>query len=206
LGNEDEKATEPIKPTQTGKPRRRGAPKKGEGIDWLEVKTLYVTTTYTCDQLAEKYDCSLNAVLEHSRKEGWVKARKKYQNERGKRTAAAIQRTQIRSVVQEVESVSALAQGVMQRLAQKFAARNVKRVTCPCGCGHAFEVELPHTDISVADLAQLIKIRSHLKGDPEFVVRVEKEEIPEELKKMSKEELEEKLKETLVEAEAFVLD
>lgn len=185
--------------------KRRGAPKKGEGVPWAEVETLYVTTLYSCQQLADKYDVSHNAVLNHCSEGDWVRKRRRYQNERGKRTTAEIQRHQIKTVTQEVESVSALAQGVMQRLAQKLAAKYTKTVKCPCGCGHEFETEIPHTEVTVSDLVQLLKVRSHLKGDPEFVVRVEKEDIPEELKKMSKDELEEKLKATLIEAEAIVL-
>ena len=107
----------------------------------------------------------------------------------------------------EVTSVGKLAHGVLARLAQKIGARRTKTVECPCGCKHSFSVEIPHADVSVADLAQLIKIRSHLKGDPEFVVKVEAEvDVSKDLKRLSKAEVEGKMAELIQEAEGYVLE
>ncbi len=156
--------------------------------------------------MSDRYSCSLNAVLSHSAKGKWVAKRKAYQRKRSKRVKDQIDRHQLKTVVQEAADISGLAQDVMAQLAQKFGRKRSETVTCPCGCGHEFEVELPYHDVTVNDLVALIKVRSHLKGDPEFVVKVEKEEIPADLKKLSTEELEDRLREVLRDAEAVVLE
>ncbi|MCQ2316348.1 MAG: hypothetical protein MJZ85_06655 [Bacteroidales bacterium] len=52
-----------------------GGPK---GIDWLQIKTEYVTTKTTYSRLSEKYGVSMHQIHRVSAREHWVDQRKKY--------------------------------------------------------------------------------------------------------------------------------
>ena len=49
-----------------------------KGVDWQKLKTEYVTTNVTLDQLAEKNGLNCSTVYHRSQKEGWKKQREDY--------------------------------------------------------------------------------------------------------------------------------
>lgn len=51
-----------------------------EPIDWVSIKTEYITTDISQRDLADKYGVSLMSVNRHSRAEGWMEARENYVN------------------------------------------------------------------------------------------------------------------------------
>ena len=48
-------------------------------IDWAAIKTEYITSTASYRKLAEKYGVSYRYMSVRGRSEGWVEARRKYQ-------------------------------------------------------------------------------------------------------------------------------
>ena len=48
-------------------------------IDWAAIKTEYITSTASYRKLAEKYGVSYRYMSVRGRSEGWVQARRKYQ-------------------------------------------------------------------------------------------------------------------------------
>lgn len=175
-------------------------------MPWEEAEALYITTNYSTERIAQEFHCSASAVREQSRKRKWVKKRRQHESRVRASAISRAEKSQAITLAEEVANVGKLAQGVLARLAQRIGAQRFKSVTCE-KCGHVMQVEMPHTDVTVADLVQLIKVRSHLKGDPEFVVRVEEErDAADDLKKLTNAQLEDRMKELLVEAEAYQLD
>lgn len=59
------------------------------GVDWVAVKTEYITTATSYRKLADKYGINPKDIYLRGRQEGWVDARKEYMN---KVTAKAIQK------------------------------------------------------------------------------------------------------------------
>ena len=59
------------------------------GVDWVEVKTEYITTATSYRKIADKYGINPKDIYLRGRQEGWVDARKEYMD---KVTAKAIQK------------------------------------------------------------------------------------------------------------------
>lgn len=53
---------------------------KSSKIDWAKIKNDYVLKKMSIRKLCEKYNVSLSAVRDHSRKENWVQLRKEKQH------------------------------------------------------------------------------------------------------------------------------
>ena len=51
-------------------------------IDWVKIKTEYVTTGISQRELANKYNLSLSGISKKAKAEDWVKKRESYQNRR----------------------------------------------------------------------------------------------------------------------------
>ena len=51
---------------------------RGVRVDWIKIKTEYVTTDTTYRELAEKYGISQTQVANHSKDEGWRKLREEH--------------------------------------------------------------------------------------------------------------------------------
>lgn len=51
-------------------------------IDWVKIKTEYVTTSISQRELANKYNLSLSGISKKAKAEDWVKKRESYQNRR----------------------------------------------------------------------------------------------------------------------------
>lgn len=51
-------------------------------IDWVKIKTEYVTTSISQRELANKYNLSLSGISKRAKAEDWVKKRESYQNRR----------------------------------------------------------------------------------------------------------------------------
>ena len=58
-------------------------------VDWIEVKTEYITTATSYRKLAEKYGINTKDIYLRGKQEGWVQARKDYMSDV---TAKAIQK------------------------------------------------------------------------------------------------------------------
>lgn len=187
--------------------RGRGRPKKGEGIDWNEVRTVYITTAITLEKIAEKFHVSKGAVNTRSCKEKWVKQREDHRRRAEQRAIRQAEAKKAKSIADEVEDVNRLTYGVVARLGQKLLAPKTKDVTCPCGCGHTFAVEIPQPNVTVRDLERLVKIRAFLKGDPEFIAKIESQiEAKVLFREMTPEEARSQAEELIRECEAYVLE
>ncbi len=182
--------------------RKRGRPTKENRINWEEHEHTYVTTNLTIAQMQPAVGCSMSRILHVCAERKWVAKRAEFQRKQ-KDKAIQISETQgANDLAREIDSVSKLATGAIGRIAQRIREGKFKDVQCECGRVHRIDLGSP--DISVSDLVALYKLRSHLKGDPEYVVGVETD--TKSPKDMSKEELVEKFEETLRETAAFVLD
>lgn len=172
MGHEDESIPPAALSYGTGTGRRRGRPVKGEGVDWAEIESVYVTSTYSLEKLADMNHVSRSAVLERSGKGKWVSKRDAHRRGVQQAATALTLKTQSHTIAQEEAQVSALAHGVLARLAQNIAAKAVQAVTCP-DCGFEHSIDLPRYDITVSDLVQLLKARQVIQGDPGYVAPID---------------------------------
>lgn len=53
---------------------------KSSKIDWLKIKNDYILKKMSIRKLCDKYNVSLSAIRDHSRKENWVQLRKEKQH------------------------------------------------------------------------------------------------------------------------------
>ena len=102
-----------------------------------------------------------------------------------------------------MDDISGLAHAVLSRLRENITLRPVQVVSCSCGKQHA--VELPWS-VSVDDLVKLMRVRSHLKGDPDFIVKSDTTLTVRQMREMPEEELRERMAEVIKEADGYVLD
>lgn len=186
------------------KTRRKGRPRKGEGVDWPKIEAQYVTGTSSLESLADLHAVSKSAILERSAKEKWVARREAHRAQVQREAKTLIQKSQAVPIARQVEQVGALAAGVQARLAQAIAAKNVQQVECP-GCGHTHAVEIPRYDVSVSDLLGLLKARSLLMGDPTYRPDVDGEDEAElrRIEGMEPEQVREEVAEILKDAESY---
>ena len=89
---------------------------RGE-IDWVAVRVAYVTSRDNYHTVAAKFDITPSMVAKRMRAEGWVKQRKKYQEDLSKRKTASIAKDETRKRERIFEVADKLLESIERGLA-----------------------------------------------------------------------------------------
>ena len=86
------------------------------GIDWVKIKTEYVTTGISQRELANKYNLSLSGISKRAKAEDWVKRRQSYQNRRASKVERKVIERDAEKVLTQMERLSKATDRLLEKV------------------------------------------------------------------------------------------
>lgn len=86
------------------------------GIDWVKIKTEYVTTGISQRELAIKYNLSLSGISKRAKAEDWVKRRQSYQNRRASKVERKVIERDAEKVLTQMERLSKATDRLLEKV------------------------------------------------------------------------------------------
>lgn len=86
------------------------------GIDWVKIKTEYVTTGISQRELANKYNLSLSGISKRAKAEDWVKRRKSYQNRRASKVERKVIERDAEKMLTQMERLSKATDRLLEKV------------------------------------------------------------------------------------------
>ena len=85
-------------------------------IDWVKIKTEYVTTGISQRELANKYNLSLSGISKKAKAEGWVKKRESYQNRRAAKVERKVIERDVSKALTQMERLSKATDMLLEKV------------------------------------------------------------------------------------------
>lgn len=86
------------------------------GIDWVKIKTEYVTTGISQRELANKYNLSLSGISKRAKAEEWVKRRQSYQNRRASKVERKVIERDAEKMLTQMERLSKATDRLLEKV------------------------------------------------------------------------------------------
>lgn len=85
-------------------------------IDWVKIRTEYVTTGISQRELANKYNLSLSGISKRAKAEDWVKKRESYQNRRATKVERKVIERDVEKTWTQMERLSKATDMLLEKV------------------------------------------------------------------------------------------
>lgn len=148
-------------------------------VDWLAVKTEYVTTATSYRELARKYGVSRKTIADRGKAGNWVRERGQYRDESTTKIKAAAAEGQAERAVRFVSVADRLLgkieEFVDSEYAQTMTPKDIRALTAAMGdlkgiMGIQSNADAREQEARIANLER--QARADVEKDPEITVRL----------------------------------
>lgn len=118
-------------------------------VDWLAIKTEYITTNISYRKLAEKWGIDPNEIYKTGGREGWVELRKQHKSKAEADAVEKVRKNQVRQALRLVDTASL----ALEKLSRKVELINPEKLDTK---------EMRQICASLLDLKNLLGIQSEM--------------------------------------------